>query len=79
MAKADMSVEKGKLKIKKPGIVKFVDEVDQVTFSGKQALAQGKRVFYVTNVGIFRLAKRGLELMKVVPGIDIQKDILKNY
>lgn len=76
MAKAEMAIEENKLVIKKPGISKFVDSVDEVTFSGPQALKKGKRVFYVTNVGIFRLTDRGVELIQVMPGVDIQKDII---
>ncbi len=77
MAKAKMVIKDGAMRIKEPGIVKFVDKVDQVTFSGKQALKKGKRVFYVTNVGIFKLTKRGLELIQVTPGINIQRDIVE--
>jgi len=33
-------------------------------------------VFYVTQVGAFRLTQRGMELMYVMPGVDIQKDII---
>lgn len=76
MAKAKMSIEDGRLSIQKPGIVKFVEAVEQVTFSGQSALEQGKKVFYVTNVGIFRLTRRGMELIRVAPGIDIERDIL---
>ncbi len=76
MARAEMDIRDGKLVIKKPGKVKFVDKVDQITFSGKQGLKMGKKVFYVTNVGVFRLTERGLELYRVMPGVDIQKDIL---
>lgn len=76
MAKADMAIKDKKLVINKPGIAKFVDKVDEVTFSGKQALKQGKNVFYVTNVGVFKLTVRGVELIQVMPGVDIQKDII---
>ncbi len=76
MAKSKMSIKNGRLKIEKQGIVKFVDQVDQVTFSGRQALSMGKRVYYVTNVGIFNLTERGIEVTHVVPGVDLEKDIL---
>ena len=76
MARADIRIEGGRIKIVKPGEPKFVDRVSEITFSGKQALKAGKKVFYVTTVGVFQLTERGVELIRVMPGIDIQKDIL---
>ena len=76
MAHADVRIEGGRIKIVKPGKPKFVDKVSEITFSGKQALKTGKKVFYVTTVGVFQLTERGVELIRVMPGIDIQKDIL---
>ena len=35
----------------------------------------GKDVYYCTNVGIFHLTRRGMELIEVMPGVDIEKDI----
>ena len=77
MANAQMSIENGKLKIIKPGIPKFVDKVDEITCSGKQTLKHGKKAYYCTNVGIFKLTERGMELMEVMPGVDIEKDLIK--
>ena len=71
-----ITLDGGQIKVVKRGKPKFVDKVDEITFSGKQALASGKRVFYVTNVGVFRLTDRGIELIRVAPGVDIQKDII---
>jgi propionate CoA-transferase len=76
MARADIRIENGRIKIVKPGEPKFVVKVTEITFSGKQALKAGKKVFYVTTVGVFQLTERGVELVRVMPGIDIQKDIL---
>ena len=76
MAHADIRIEGGRIRIVKPGEPKFVDKVSEITFSGKQALKAGKKVFYVTTVGVFQLTERGVELIRVMPGIDIQKDIL---
>ncbi len=77
MAHAEMKLENGGLRIVKPGKPKFVEQVDEITFSGKEAVKLGKRVFYVTNVGVFRLTERGMELIQVMPGIDVQKDIVE--
>jgi propionate CoA-transferase len=74
-AKSQMAIADGRLRVLKPGIPKFVEQVDEVTFSARAALAAGKRVFYVTPVGAFRLTAKGLELIQVTPGIDIERDI----
>lgn len=77
MVHGDMRIEKGRLVIRKPGTIKLVDKVRQVTFNGERALKSGRNIFYITNVGAFKLTPRGLELIKVVPGIDIERDILE--
>ena len=77
MAGAKFAVKKGKVRIVKPGTHKFKSEVSQVTFNGKNALAMGKKIFYVTNVGAFRLTERGMELIKIMPGIDLEKEFVQ--
>lgn len=76
-ALGETQVEDGKVQIVKPGKPKFVEHVDEITFSGKEALKAGKKVFYATTVGLFRLTGRGMELVRVMPGVDIQKDIIE--
>jgi propionate CoA-transferase len=76
MDKAEFAVSGGRVRIKKPGRPKFVDRVDYVTFNGSEALKAGKRVYYVTTAGIFKLTGRGLELIRIMPGLDIERDIL---
>jgi len=78
-ANGKMAIEDGKVSITQKGIPKLVNMVDEVTFSGSEAVKMGKRVFYVTNLGVFRLTERGVELIEVMPGIDIQKDIIDGY
>jgi len=58
------------------GTAKFVDRVDEVTFNGARALAAGQRVFYATHVGLFRLTRRGMKLVRRMPGIDVRRDVL---
>jgi len=77
MAHAKFDIQNGKLRIAKAGRPKFVDNVDAITFSGSEALKAGKKVFYNTNVGVFKLTERGMELIKVMPGVDIRKDIIE--
>ncbi|MBI3117168.1 MAG: hypothetical protein HYZ00_00680 [Candidatus Hydrogenedentes bacterium] len=76
MAKGEVAVQDGQMRVVKPGVPKFIEQVSEITFNGQQALRRGQRVFYVTHVGAFQLTPRGMELIYVMPGIDIQKDIL---
>ncbi|MCV6576639.1 MAG: acyl CoA:acetate/3-ketoacid CoA transferase [Cohaesibacter sp.] len=67
----------GKLKIIKQGkVAKLVDEVEQVSFSGKRAVAQGQQVRYVTERCVMDLTKDGLLVSEIAPGLDLQRDIL---
>ncbi|MCI5109424.1 MAG: acyl CoA:acetate/3-ketoacid CoA transferase [Marivita sp.] len=67
----------GNLTIERHGDVrKFVRRVDQITFSGAQAMRQGQQVLYVTERAVFRLTEDGLALIEVAPGVDIQLDVL---
>ncbi len=76
MAKARWRISAGRLQLKQPGTPKFVEQVDEITFSGEQALLNQKRVFYVTNIGVLELTDAGLALRSIVPGVDIDKDVL---
>lgn len=78
MANAEYKRKNGKISIRKKGIPKFVDTLLEVTFNAKEALKQGKKVYYVTTVGIFKLTEEGLLLHRIMPGIDVKKDILDN-
>lgn len=55
---------------------KFLDRVEQRTFSGPYAAAAGQPVLYVTERCVFRLTPDGLELTEIAPGIDLEKDVL---
>lgn len=55
---------------------KFVEAVEQQTFSAEQALARGQQVFYVTERATFTLTAQGLRLMDVAPGLDAEADVL---
>jgi len=67
----------GAVVIRREGKVKkFVRKVEQVTLSGKAAREKGQEILYITERGVFRLGKDGLELIEIAPGIDPAKDIL---
>jgi propionate CoA-transferase len=56
---------------------KFIDRVEQVTFSGSYAAEIGQPVFYVTERCVFQRTAEGMQLIEVAPGIDIERDILR--
>jgi propionate CoA-transferase len=55
---------------------KFVERIEQLTFSARRAVADGKPVLYVTERAVFRLTRDGLALIELAPGIDLERDIL---
>lgn len=58
------------------GVDKFVEDVDQITFSGEQALARGQEVYIVTERAVFQLTSAGLELIEVAEAVDLQREVL---
>ena len=76
-AGAKMLISDGKLIIEREGkVAKFVDQVDQVSFSGKRAIVQGQDVTYVTERCVLKLASKGPIVTEIAPGLDLQRDIL---
>jgi propionate CoA-transferase len=56
---------------------KFVNKVQQVTYSGPLANENGQRAFYVTERAVFRRNEQGrLELIEIAPGVDLERDVL---
>ncbi|HIU75837.1 MAG TPA: malonate decarboxylase subunit alpha [Candidatus Pelethocola excrementipullorum] len=73
--KAD--VGDGKISLLREGdIKKIVEQVDQITFSGTYARKIGQPVLYITERAVFELAKDGVMLTEIAPGMDLEKDIL---
>ncbi|BAF59722.1 MAG: acyl CoA:acetate/3-ketoacid CoA transferase [Pelotomaculum sp.] len=76
-AGAEYEVKDGTIHIVKEGnIKKFVQKVDQVTFSGKYAQKNGQKVVYVTERAVFTLEDGEVTLIEVAPGLDLEKDVL---
>ena len=77
MAGAKLEIVDGALHISKEGKVKkLVNEVEQVTFSGARAVAQGQEILYVTERCVLRLEREGVTLIEIAPGVDLERDIL---
>jgi len=73
--KAD--VAEGALRIQEEGkFAKFVEEVDQITFSASVAAAGSQLVRYITERCVFELTADGLELIELAPGVDLQTEVL---
>jgi propionate CoA-transferase len=77
MRGGEMAVEGAAVRIRRRGTPKFVRRVAEVTLSAARALAAGKRILYVTPVGVFRRTACGMELVQVMPGIDVHRDIVE--
>ena len=73
----EVAIENGGLRIVREGSHrKFVNEVEQVSFSGLVARNRRHDVLFVTERAVFRLVEEGLELIEVAPGIDVESQIL---
>jgi len=75
---AKLDVGDGELRIEREGKVsKFVDAVDQVSFSGRRAVERGQQVTYITERCVLRLTADGLRLTEVAPGVDARRDVIE--
>ena len=75
--KSEQNITEKGLEIVHPGkFKKFVQQVQQVSFSGKYALERKQEVLYITERAVFKLTSQGLMLIEIAPGIDLQKDVI---
>jgi len=73
----EVEVGGGRLRIVKEGrFKKFVPAVQQITFSGEYAAAQGKRVQFITERAVLVITREGVVLTEIAPGIDLDRDVL---
>jgi propionate CoA-transferase len=69
-------IRDGKLKILQNGTGrKFVQKLDQVTFSGEYSRETGQDVLYITERAVFRATDEGLTLEEIAPALSPEADI----
>ena len=74
--KLQISVSDGKLRIEQEGKNrKFLEHVEQITFSGKYAAQVKQPVLYITERAVFSLIDGDMVLVEIAPGMDIEKDV----
>jgi len=75
--KPDIEITDSGLKINNDGNeIKFVKNVQQITFSGEFAHKFHQEIMYISERAVFKLTTEGLMLMEIAPGVDLQKDVL---
>ncbi|WP_330960540.1 acyl CoA:acetate/3-ketoacid CoA transferase [Photobacterium sp. 53610] len=73
----EVEVRDGQLHICREGSqIKFVEQVEQITFSARRAVQTQQPVRYITERAVFRLEPQGLVLEEIAPGMDLERDIL---
>ena len=71
-----VEVQPGGLHICQEGLHRrFVQHVDQISFSGDYAVQQARPILYITERAVFSLQADGLMLDEIAPGVDLQQDI----
>jgi len=73
----EVEVADGRLRIVQEGRSrKFIEQVEQVTFNGPDAVGRRQQVLFVTERAVLELTADGLALIEIAPGIDLERDVL---
>jgi acyl CoA:acetate/3-ketoacid CoA transferase len=57
-------------------LAKFVETVDEVSFSGTVANRRGQKVRYITERAVFELGDGHITLIEIAPGLDPASDVI---
>jgi len=72
-----VDVGEGRLTVVKEGREeKFLECVEQITFSGDYARKTGQQVLYITERAVFELRDDGVWLIEIAPGVDLKTQVL---
>lgn len=72
-----LAIDPSGLRIQTDGRMrKFVPAVEQVSFNGQQAVANGQEVTFVTERAVFQLTPQGVMLTEIAPRVSLQEDVL---
>ncbi len=69
-------VDDGLKIVKDSDHIKFVKNLQQITFSGEYAVKNGQEVMFITERAVFNLTSEGLVLTEIARGVDLECDIL---
>jgi propionate CoA-transferase len=72
-----VDVSGGRLQIENEGsLSKFVETVDEVSFSGAMANRRGQQVRYITERAVFELGDGRVTLIEIAEGLDPESDVI---
>jgi propionate CoA-transferase len=72
-----VAVDDGRLRIDSEGTLpKFVESVDEVSFSGAVATRRGQHVRYITERAVFELGEGRVTLIEIAEGLDPETDVI---
>ncbi|GMQ85752.1 MAG: acyl CoA:acetate/3-ketoacid CoA transferase [Acidimicrobiia bacterium] len=75
----EVAIDGGRLRIEHEGKTeKFVDRVNEISFSGRIAAERGQEVRYITERAVFALIDGAVVLIEVAEGIDPEADVIAN-
>ncbi|MBI4530881.1 MAG: acyl CoA:acetate/3-ketoacid CoA transferase [Candidatus Latescibacteria bacterium] len=74
---SEIDVTEGGLRIRSEGLTsKFLQSVEQITFSGSYARKKNQPVLYITERAVFSLETDGLTLIEMAHGVDLKREVL---
>jgi propionate CoA-transferase len=73
----DVQCVDGALRIFQEGRhTKFVNSIEQICYNAGFAASQGREAVFVTERAVLRGTTKGLELIEIAPGVDLERDVL---